>query len=123
MSVIDKDGNMFDTTSSGGWISGCVILGNTGIAMSSRGEQFFLDEKRANHAGAAGAAALHADAQPRPEGRQAVHGHRHAGRRQPGADDPAGVPRRRRVLGRLVSEPAHGVSPGPASRRCTSTDR
>ena len=49
MSVIDKDGNMFDTTSSGGWISGCVILGNTGIAMSSRGEQFFLDETRANH--------------------------------------------------------------------------
>jgi len=38
MSVIDKDGNMFDTTSSGGWISGCVILGETGIQMSSRGE-------------------------------------------------------------------------------------
>jgi gamma-glutamyltranspeptidase/glutathione hydrolase len=49
MSVIDKDGNMFDTTSSGGWITGCVILGDTGIQMSSRGEQFFLDEKRANH--------------------------------------------------------------------------
>jgi gamma-glutamyltranspeptidase/glutathione hydrolase len=49
MSVIDKDGNMFDTTSSGGWISGCVILGNTGIQMSSRGEQFFLDPQRANH--------------------------------------------------------------------------
>jgi gamma-glutamyltranspeptidase/glutathione hydrolase len=48
MSVIDKDGNMFDTTSSGGWISGCVILGDTGIAMSSRGEQFWLDEARAN---------------------------------------------------------------------------
>ncbi len=48
MSVIDKDGNMFDTTSSGGWISGCVILGDTGIAMSSRGEQFWLDEHRAN---------------------------------------------------------------------------
>ena len=48
MSVIDKDGNMFDTTSSGGWISGCVILGNTGIAMSSRGEQFWLDDARAN---------------------------------------------------------------------------
>src|SRR6266566_4417494 len=45
MSVIDRDGNMFDTTSSGGWISGCVILGNTGIQMSSRGEQFFLDPK------------------------------------------------------------------------------
>src|SRR5206468_11459994 len=48
-SVIDKDGNMFDTTSSGGWISGCVILGDTGIQMSSRGEQFFLDPERANH--------------------------------------------------------------------------
>jgi gamma-glutamyltranspeptidase/glutathione hydrolase len=40
---------MFDTTSSGGWISGCVILGSTGIQMSSRGEQFFLDPQRANH--------------------------------------------------------------------------
>jgi gamma-glutamyltranspeptidase/glutathione hydrolase len=49
MSVIDKDGNMFDTTSSGGWISGCVVLGDTGIQMSSRGEQFFLDPQRANH--------------------------------------------------------------------------
>jgi gamma-glutamyltranspeptidase/glutathione hydrolase len=49
MSVIDKDGNMFDTTSSGGWISGCVILGDTGIQMSSRGEQFFLERERANH--------------------------------------------------------------------------
>jgi gamma-glutamyltranspeptidase/glutathione hydrolase len=48
MSVIDKDGNMFDTTSSGGWISGAVILGDTGIAMSTRGEQFWLDETRAN---------------------------------------------------------------------------
>jgi gamma-glutamyltranspeptidase/glutathione hydrolase len=48
MSVIDKDGNMFDTTSSGGWISGAVILGDTGIGMSVRGEQFWLDENRAN---------------------------------------------------------------------------
>jgi gamma-glutamyltranspeptidase/glutathione hydrolase len=48
MSVIDKDGNMFDTTSSGGWISGSVILGDTGIGMSTRGEQFWLDETRAN---------------------------------------------------------------------------
>jgi gamma-glutamyltranspeptidase/glutathione hydrolase len=49
ISVIDKDGNMMDVTPSGGWISGCVVLGDTGIQMSSRGEQFFLDEKRANH--------------------------------------------------------------------------
>jgi gamma-glutamyltranspeptidase/glutathione hydrolase len=47
MSVIDKDGNMFDTTSSGGWISGAVILGDTGIGMSIRGEQFWLDPTRA----------------------------------------------------------------------------
>ena len=62
---------------------------------------------------AAVAPALHADAQPGAEGRQAVHGPRHAGRRQPGADDPAGVPRRRGVLGRLVPEPAHRLRVAP----------
>jgi gamma-glutamyltranspeptidase/glutathione hydrolase len=47
MSVIDKDGNIFDVTPSGGWISGAVILGDTGIGMSVRGEQFWLDSTRA----------------------------------------------------------------------------
>jgi gamma-glutamyltranspeptidase/glutathione hydrolase len=47
ISVIDKDGNMFDSTPSGGWIGGAVILGDTGVAMSVRGEQFWLDESRA----------------------------------------------------------------------------
>jgi gamma-glutamyltranspeptidase/glutathione hydrolase len=48
MSVADKDGNIFDVTPSGGWIGGAVILGDTGIGMSVRGEQFFLDTTRAN---------------------------------------------------------------------------
>ena len=48
MAVIDKDGNMFDVTPSGGWIAGAVILGDTGIGMSVRGEQFWLDKTRAN---------------------------------------------------------------------------
>ena len=47
IAIIDKDGNVFDSTPSGGWIGGAVILGNTGIAMSVRGEQFWLDETRA----------------------------------------------------------------------------
>ncbi len=47
IAVIDKDGNIFDSTPSGGWIGGAVILGDTGIAMSVRGEQFWLDETRA----------------------------------------------------------------------------
>ena len=47
IAVIDKDGNIFDSTPSGGWIGGSVILGDTGIAMSVRGEQFWLDETRA----------------------------------------------------------------------------
>jgi gamma-glutamyltranspeptidase/glutathione hydrolase len=47
IAIIDKDGNVFDSTPSGGWIGGSVILGNTGIAMSVRGEQFWLDETRA----------------------------------------------------------------------------
>ena len=49
MSVIDKDGNIFDVTPSGGWIPGAVILGDTGIGMSVRGEQFWLDGTHANH--------------------------------------------------------------------------
>jgi gamma-glutamyltranspeptidase/glutathione hydrolase len=48
MSVVDKDGNIFDVTPSGGWIGGAVILGDTGIGMSVRGEQFYLDTTRAN---------------------------------------------------------------------------
>jgi gamma-glutamyltranspeptidase/glutathione hydrolase len=48
MTVIDKDGNIFDVTPSGGWINGAVILGDTGIGMSVRGEQFWLDKTRAN---------------------------------------------------------------------------
>jgi gamma-glutamyltranspeptidase / glutathione hydrolase len=48
IAIIDKDGNIFDSTPSGGWIGGGVILGDTGIGMSTRGEQFWLDETRAN---------------------------------------------------------------------------
>jgi gamma-glutamyltranspeptidase/glutathione hydrolase len=48
MAIVDKDGNVFDVTPSGGWINGAVILGDTGIGMSVRGEQFFLDTSRAN---------------------------------------------------------------------------
>jgi gamma-glutamyltranspeptidase/glutathione hydrolase len=47
IAIIDEDGNVFDSTPSGGWIGGSVILGETGIAMSVRGEQFWLDETRA----------------------------------------------------------------------------
>ena len=47
ISVIDKDGNVFDATPSGGWISGGVIAGNTGVGLSTRGEQFWLDPTRA----------------------------------------------------------------------------
>jgi len=47
IAIIDKEGNVFDSTPSGGWIGGAVILGDTGIAMSVRGEQFWLDETKA----------------------------------------------------------------------------
>ena len=48
IAIVDEDGNMFDATPSGGWIGGAVILGDTGIGMSVRGEQFWLDSTRAN---------------------------------------------------------------------------
>lgn len=47
IAIIDKDGNVFDSTPSGGWIGGAVILGATGVGMSVRGEQFWLDKSRA----------------------------------------------------------------------------
>jgi gamma-glutamyltranspeptidase/glutathione hydrolase len=47
IAVIDRAGNIFDSTPSGGWIGGAVILGGTGIGMSVRGEQFWLDRTRA----------------------------------------------------------------------------
>ena len=48
MAIVDKAGNVFDATPSGGWVPGAVILGDTGIGMSVRGEQFWLDKTRAN---------------------------------------------------------------------------
>ena len=47
ISIIDKDGNVFDATPSGGWITGGVIAGSTGVGLSTRGEQFWLDKTRA----------------------------------------------------------------------------
>jgi gamma-glutamyltranspeptidase/glutathione hydrolase len=48
ISVIDRDGNVFDSTPSGAWIPTSPILGKTGIAMSVRGESFWLDASRAD---------------------------------------------------------------------------
>jgi len=48
VAIIDDAGNIFDATPSGGWIGGSVLIGDTGIALSVRGEQFWLDETRAN---------------------------------------------------------------------------
>lgn len=47
IAIIDKDGNIFDATPSGGWIGGGVIAGETGVGLSTRGEQFWLDDTRA----------------------------------------------------------------------------
>jgi gamma-glutamyltranspeptidase/glutathione hydrolase len=47
IAIIDKDGNIFDATPSGGWITGGVIAGSTGVGLSTRGEQFWLDETKA----------------------------------------------------------------------------
>ena len=48
VAIVDADGNVFDATPSGGWTGGGVILGDTGIGLSTRGEQFWLDPARAN---------------------------------------------------------------------------
>ena len=63
MAVIDKDGNIFDVTPSGGWIGGAVVLGDTGIGMSVRGEQFWLDITRANQIRPRAPPAIHVNAE------------------------------------------------------------
>ena len=72
MAIIDKDGNVFDVTPSGGWVPGAVILGDTGIGMSVRGEQFWLDKTMANQIRPRARPALHADAEPRLPRRHAA---------------------------------------------------
>jgi gamma-glutamyltranspeptidase/glutathione hydrolase len=47
IAIIDRSGNVFDATPSGGWITGGVIAGSTGVGLSTRGEQFWLDRSRA----------------------------------------------------------------------------
>ena len=44
IAVIDREGNVFDSTPSGAWIPTAVVLGDTGIPMSVRGEAFWLDK-------------------------------------------------------------------------------
>ena len=79
IAVIDKDGNIFDVTPSGGWVPGAVILGDTGIGMSVRGEQFWLDKDASQSDSSTCTSALHADAEPGLQGRYADDGARHAG--------------------------------------------
>ncbi len=47
ISVIDRAGNVFDSTPSGAWLPTSVVLGSTGVMMSVRGESFWLDKTRA----------------------------------------------------------------------------
>jgi gamma-glutamyltranspeptidase/glutathione hydrolase len=47
IAVVDRDGNVFDSTPSGAWIPTGVVMGKTGITMSVRGEAFRLDKTRA----------------------------------------------------------------------------
>ena len=109
IAVIDKDGNVFDSTPSGAWIPTRSSSDHTGIAMSVRGESFWLDKTRA--------AQLRPRSRPRYTLTPSIvlrNGEPFMaigtpGRRQSGADDPAGIPERRRVLAGVVPEPARGV--------------
>ncbi len=49
IAVIDRAGNVFDATPSGAWIPTAVVLGDTGIPMSVRGEAFWLDKTHVGH--------------------------------------------------------------------------
>ena len=122
VSVIDKDGNMFDATPSGGWIGGAVILADTGIAMSVRGEQFWLDETRANQL------------RPRARPRYTLTPSLILKDDKPfmALGTPGGDNQEQTILQAFLNvvefwrtgiRTSTRRSPGRASRRCTSTDR
>ena len=69
----DKEGWVVSVTPSGGWIP-AVIAGRTGIGMSQRMQSFVLDRADGplQRARAWQAAARHAHAKPRPQGRPAL---------------------------------------------------
>jgi gamma-glutamyltranspeptidase/glutathione hydrolase len=112
---------VFDATPSGGWIPGAVILGDTGIGMSIRGEQFWLDKAKANQ--------MRPRARPRYTLTPSLVFKGDAplmALGTPGGDNQdqtilRGVPERRGVLGRLVPEPPSGLRvvalPDPALPR------
>ena len=43
--VIDKDGNMFSATPSGGWLQSSPIIPELGFCMGNRAQMFWLDER------------------------------------------------------------------------------
>ena len=45
MDIIDRDGNMFSATPSGGWLQSSPIIPELGICLGNRGQMFWLDER------------------------------------------------------------------------------
>jgi gamma-glutamyltranspeptidase/glutathione hydrolase len=43
--VIDRDGNMFSATPSGGWLQSSPVIPELGFCMGNRGQMFWLDER------------------------------------------------------------------------------
>ena len=109
MAIIDKDGNIFDVDAERRLDPGAVILGDTGIGMSVRGEQFWLDKTRANQ--------IRPRARPRYTLTPSLvfkGDTPFMALGTPGGDNQdqtilQAFLERRRVLGRLVSEPARRV--------------
>ena len=131
--VIDKAGNMFTATPSGGWLQSSPVIPELGWPLGTRGQMFWLEEGQPALAGAGQAPALHALGRHGAARRQALHELGHARRRPAGPvelpavpaprparrlrtqDEPAGGHRRAGVAHRALSRCRSGrVRPGPA---------
>jgi len=51
MDIIDKHGNMFSATPSGGWLQSSPIIPELGICLGNRAQMFWLDERSASALG------------------------------------------------------------------------
>ncbi len=100
--AVDAAGNMVAATCSGGWLMSSPVVPGLGFPMGTRGQMFRLDPHEAERGRPAPPAADHVDPVPGAEGRQAVHGVRHAGRRPAGPMDAAILPELRRFRHELA---------------------
>ena len=120
LDIIDRWGNMVSATPSGGWLQSSPVIPELGFCLGTRMQIAWLDEGLAVEPRARQAAAQHAVAVPGAEGRRALHGVRHAGRRRAGPVVAAALPAPRASRHEFAGGDRLSRNSTPSTRRARS---